>query len=233
VSEVKVLLDQREFSESVFLGAMLGDAGMSKTNVNGNARFRIGHSINKSEYLMWKLKHLRELVEITQVGIIKGGVYEKSPNDYVYFTSRRDPYITEFYERLYIDGRKTFTEDLINRIDEIALSVLFMDDGSYDSHIDNLDYWLHFNSHEKYELEIMIKHLEKRFQIYPKIQKVNKGAGFALRFLRRDSERIDEIIRPVVSQIECMRYKLHFDNPNLSKLTYSKELPSFSKEASE
>lgn len=215
---------QRDISKSVFLGAMIGDAGISRSSPKGNARFRIGHSIDKSGYLMWKLKHLREIVQITDIGIIKGGVYEKSPNDYVYFNSRRDPVVTRMYDRLYIDGEKVLSEELVREVDDVALSVLFMDDGSYDGNIDNLNYWLHLNAHTRKELEIFADHLLKRFGIAPKFQSVNKGKGYALRFLRADSERIDEIIRPIVAEIECMRYKLHFDNPVLQELKWSNSL---------
>lgn len=217
-------MDQVGYARKVFVGAMLGDAGISRTNVGGNARFRIGHSIDKSEYLMWKLKHLRELVQVTDIGIIKGGKYTKSPNDYVYFNSRRTPYVTEMYELLYKDGKKVITEELLSEIDEVSLAVLFMDDGSYDHNIDNLNYWLHLNAHTEEEIHLFCEFLELRFGLSPKIQTVNKGAGFAVRFLRKDSERIDEIISPTVLQIQCMHYKLHSKNPIVKQVKWSHSL---------
>lgn len=217
-------MDQLEFSKSVFVGAMLGDGGIRRDTPTSNARFRVGHSIDKSEYLMWKLKHLRKLVTITDIGVIEGGMYEKSPNDYIYFNSRRAPIVTEMYELLYLGGKKTITRDLLRRFDSVALSILMMDDGSYDRNRDNLNYWLHLNAHSEGELQLFTVMLERKFGLRPKLQAVNKGEGFALRFLREDSEKIDFIIRPVVSEIACMRYKLHGDNPVLKDIKRSNSL---------
>lgn len=220
-----------EYARKVFVGAMLGDGSIQKTNAGGNARFRVGHSIDKSEYLMWKLKHLRELVPVTDIGIIKGGKYTKSPNDYVYFNSRRTPYVTEMFELLYKDGKKVITTELLGEFDDTSLAVLFMDDGSYDANIDNLNYWLHLNSHTEGEILLFCDYLRMKYDLDPKIQHVNRGEGYGIRFQRKDSERIDEIIRPTVTQISCMRYKLHRDNPELSKVKYSKVMTDFLLEA--
>lgn len=202
-------MDQQAFSKSVLIGTALGDGAMNKTNENGNARIRVGHSIDKSEYLMWKYKHLKEIIPITNVGVIHGGKYQKSPNDFVYFTSHRVEELTELYLRLYIDGKKTITEGILSDFDDVALAVFLMDDGSYDAHKDSQAYMLHTNSHSLDENILLTEYLQTKYSLSPKLQAVKKGAGWAIRFPKRDSETIESIISPVVSQVSCMKYKLH------------------------
>src|SRR5690606_16360450 len=131
------------------------------------------------------------------------------------------------FELLYKEGKKVITTELLSEFDDTSLAVLFMDDGSYDANIDNLNYWLHLNCHPEDEILLFCDFLQMAYGLDPKIQRVNKGAGFALRFQRKDSEKIDEIIRPTVSQIDCMKYKLHRDNPELSKVKYSKVMTDY------
>lgn len=209
-------MDLQEFAKSVLLGTAIADATLSRTSENGNARIRIGHSIDKSEYLMWKYKHISKIVKMTNFGVIQGGVYKKSPNDYVHINSRRDPIVTFYYELVYKHGRKTISNELLNLIDDVALSVWFMDDGSYDKHRDNQSYWLHTNSFPRSENELLATWLERKYGLSPRLQHIKRNDRWAIRFPKKDSLVIEGIIAPVVSEVSCMHYKLASEHELIS-----------------
>jgi hypothetical protein len=202
-----VLLDQLAFARSVLYGTAVADATLQKSNPNGEARLRIGHSIDKSEYLIWKYKHIKQIVLMSNLGVVPGGKYRKSPRDYVYINSYRAPEVTEVYKLVYRDGKKVITEDFLSIIDDVVLAVWFMDDGSYDKHVDALSYWLHTNAFTYEENVKLAEFLRDKYNLTPKVQKIKSGKC-CLRFLRGDTWTIEEIIKPVVSQVSCMHYKL-------------------------
>lgn len=202
-------MDQQELSRSILIGTALGDGAMNKTNKNGNARIRVGHSIDKSDYLIWKFKYLKEIMPITSINVIPGGKYRKSPNDFVYFTSHRTEYLTDLYFLLYKNGVKTITKEYLREFNDVSFAVFLMDDGSYDVNKGSQSYMLHTNSHSLEENELFASYLQQKFNLSPKLQHVNKGKGWAIRFPKRDTTKIEKIVSPTISQISCMRYKLH------------------------
>ncbi|MEX6346748.1 hypothetical protein AB6E80_09420 [Staphylococcus ureilyticus] len=204
-----VLVDlNNNFSYQVILGTALGDGHIRKRSEGSKASIRIGHSIDKSEYLMWILKHLREIAEVTNVGIVKGGKYEKSPNDYVYISSRASDSITEIWELLYKDKKKKISKKLLDNFDDVSFAVFLMDDGSFDKHIDSMCYYLHTNAHTLEENEMFVNFLKDKYGLNPRVRNVKKGEGYCIWFPKKDSMKICEIVKPVISEIQCMRYKL-------------------------
>lgn len=200
-------MGQRALDNPVMVGTALGDATIQKTHKNGNARMRVGHSEDKKGYLDWKYNQISQIVRFSY-GTIPGGKYKKSPNNYVFIQSRRTEEVTKLYEIIYKEKKKRITEEILSAVNSCALSVWFMDDGSFDKHPDSWGYWLHTNAYTRDENEMISSFLRERFGLNARLQYLKRQDQWALRFGRYETPKIADIIRPVVSKITCMRYKL-------------------------
>lgn len=210
-------MEAQAYAKKVLLGTAIADATIRRRSINQQANIRVGHSINKAEYLFWKYKHIKKLVEVRNFNLIDGGVYKKSPNDYVYFQSISSPTLSDIHSLIYRDKRKKISEEFLHQVDEITLAVWFMDDGYYDKHPDSLSYSLSTNAFSLEENEMISEYLKTKFGLTPRLQYIKRSNAWALYFRRYDTWNIEKLIQPVVSQVECMKYKLassHLIQPN-------------------
>jgi len=195
-------------ANDVLLGTAIADATLRRRSLNQNASIRVGHSIDKAEYVFWKYKHLRKLVEIRNFNMIEGGRYRRSPNDYVFFQSVSSPVLTEVRELVYQNGRKTISDEFLSRVNETVLAVWFMDDGSYGSHPNSMNYTLSTDAFTFAENERLAQFLTSKFDLSPRLQHIKRSDRWVIRFLKHDSPKIENLIGNCVNQVSCMKYKL-------------------------
>jgi recombination protein RecA len=117
-------LDESQYQ--TLLGTLLGDGGLelSVKAKAKNARLKLGHSTKQVDYFNYKVSKLSELFKaLPKVSDTKEG-YEV-----IHIGSISHPLLTELFNKLYVDGRKSITESIINELTAEGLAVLFMDDG--------------------------------------------------------------------------------------------------------
>ncbi len=112
-----------QFQKSLIVGTILGDGYLRIIPGRKNAFLEINHSISQKEYVDWKFEKLKNICN-------SGPTARKGNGNriaYRFFT-KQYPELTEIYNNFYKDGYKIVPDNL--KLDVIALSVWFMDDGS-------------------------------------------------------------------------------------------------------
>lgn len=182
---------------SIIVGSLLGDASLRKTNVN--PIFSCEHGIKQLEYCKWKAEELKSL----------GAKFSTSkrktidPRTGIYYESAicrlpANPALLKLYNCLYIDGRKSITEEYLQYFDELSLAVMFMDDGSYNGSSINIA----TNCFKEDELLLLIGFFKERFSLIFHI-----NSDHSLYLLTRDFEMFKSIVLPNMQ--EELLYKLN------------------------
>jgi hypothetical protein len=107
-----------EVQHSIIIGTLLGDGSM---RCKTNALLEVNHSSHQSSYVLWKYRHLAELVS-TPPRLRKGNGDRIACR----FVTRSLPVLTPYYRLFYEAGRKRVPEV---ELSPLTLAVWFMDDG--------------------------------------------------------------------------------------------------------
>ena len=112
-----------QFQKSLIIGTILGDGYLRIVPGRKNAFLEINHSFSQKEYVDWKFKKLQNICKS------KPKMRKGNGNRIAYrFYTKQYPELTEIYKSFYKDSKKIVPDNL--KLDVIALSVWFMDDGS-------------------------------------------------------------------------------------------------------
>lgn len=193
----------------IILGTLLGDSHLQK---RGNSyRLKIEHSSIQKEYLYWKYEKLIRLCGTTQPPRLS--THKTNTESYVFYTSS-GKWLEPIYNLFYVENQngyfiKTITPALIKAlpVDPVILAVLHMDDGSvrndcYAGKLGTMGFTKMENNYlcdylRKFGVEgKVVLNSKKRQDYYISLPAKTFGV-FANR------------IRPIVSQIPSMVYKLN------------------------
>lgn len=112
---------------SVLLGTLLGDAALHPLVSNRKPQLTIGHGSKQQEYLLWKVDQLKPLFNTNPRR------YDYGRGVYYQLSSASHPVLDELAPMIYIkDGnshRKVITQELLSKIDDLALAIWWCDDG--------------------------------------------------------------------------------------------------------
>lgn len=178
------------------LGSLLGDGGIScLDSVKHIHRLHYTHCEAQKEYLEWKYNF------IGRAGIkyIPENGYSKKPAYTFNSFSFELPY--NLYPVKRGTKRPILSEEILNQIEEKALAVWFMDDGSCSKHN---NYTLHCNSFSEALVEQFILLFQQKYNILAKHKK-NKEYSY-LYFNVNESEKFAKLISKYIHP--TMRYKL-------------------------
>lgn len=212
--------------ESILLGCLLGDGHIEK---RGNSyRFKVRHCEKQSEYVKWKYQQLKRLCN-KEPKLIKNG----KDGSYLasYFNSKSGLYL-KFYHNLFYDAvpdlnskktryQKVISPQLIRFLPKsgLLLAVWFMDDGHCrtdciggrlatdcfsKTEVCRLQIYLLQTYHIKTNLvcfKNQNKKAKQKIQYYLSISSRNNNFNFFIK-----------LIKPTVSQIPCMTYKIQMLN---------------------
>lgn len=116
---------------SVLRGTLCGDGNL-RINVRRrerNARLQLSQATRQREWLEWKVTELLPIFSENQP--INDRRADKGE---LHISSRSFVELTALHTQLYGTGRKTFTREFLDQLDDLALAVWFCDDGSVDNH---------------------------------------------------------------------------------------------------
>jgi DNA invertase Pin-like site-specific DNA recombinase len=120
--------------KSALLGSMLGDGGIWLAPHSKNARLYVSHCEKQLGYLKWlhdifnPFSRPIKLVSKSGKKIIAGN--EVNASNFYRFYTIAHPDITELYKQYYRKNLKGVDNTLIDKVDLIAMSIWFADDGS-------------------------------------------------------------------------------------------------------
>jgi len=190
--------------KQIILGTLLGDASIV---IKGpQARLSISHSTMQDNYV----RHIESVL-----GALCCGVYDVVNKEHtkhdgtiikttagLLLQSKVHPYFLELRERIYIDGRKTVTEQWLNQVTEVGLAYFFMDDGSSRCNVRGIKrvYEFHTQSYNDNERALICGWL-LRFGI-DAWQSKRKSIVLSM----KSDDRFVKLVEPFI--IESMRYKL-------------------------
>lgn len=213
-----------EIEINILVGSLIGDGSLALYGRSKNAYYREHGCDKQLPYRMWKQESLKNL----DFRINTNCKYTK-------LYSHSNKFFTNLYNKFYINKIKTITEDNIKLLSHpIGLACLYMDDGSLV--IDSTKrknnsiyifprislYSLSFSEDEN----IIIKnHLENTFGIKTKIKYRKDGKNTILEInKKKDIINFIDIVKPYVSEIPCMAYKINIDERFKEKKNSLKEL---------
>jgi LAGLIDADG DNA endonuclease family len=195
--------------KSIVYGTLLGDGYLKPSNNRENPSYSlvIAHGAKQKEYLEWKKEKLSNFI-IKEDAYIKQSKtkYNHSPT-YRYDTIAH-PFLTELRRKFYPNGVKTVSKEWLNHIDELALAVWFMDDGSLNKRYGTM---LISTNNFSYEEHVLIQQwFLNRWDIPVKIESRKSSwtgkTQYSIRINSSVAKRFREIISPYVP--DCMKYKI-------------------------
>lgn len=205
--------------KSAVIGMVIGNGSLY---FNGkNASFQMNHCTKQLEYMKWKAKILN------QVAKCKIHRNDKRTSNKIYGSyhlySLANPLYTGLYKRFYqIPGKRSLDEYLVKKITPLALSIIYMDDGTVSSpSIYNIvnkqdSFFLRLCNFDYANLLLLKKSLKIKFDLEWNIVKHNPGKRLSnkygmywqLRLRNKNNDKFISIIKPYVEQVPCMLYKL-------------------------
>ncbi|MBL7155493.1 MAG: hypothetical protein ISS88_03290 [Candidatus Portnoybacteria bacterium] len=197
------------------IGMILGDGSMMQPNM-----LYIRHGGKQLDYVDEKVCFLKNYIKPTSLRSAADKQGYKYRYAYYYDNSKL-PY---FYKMIYKNGRKTITQELLNHFNGISLSFFYMDDGclAHRKYRNKNGEWTGgYRSREIYlcthsfipnEVRMFIKMLKNKFDLSFRMT-MDKGHP-RIWCNTKNTKKMLEIVKPVVSQFKTMSYKLDLKYQN-------------------
>lgn len=169
---------------------MLGDGYM---RCKTNAHLQVTHSIKQKDYVDWMYRVLNSFI------LTPPKQYQGNGNRIGYrFFTRSLPCFTKIYHQFYQNKKKIIPLDL--ELDDLALAVWYMDDGS------RCDKSCYFNTQQfsEQEQELLIRLLLRDFGLHARRDK--DKSYYRLRLNVEESKKLVDLIQPHI--IPSMQYKI-------------------------
>lgn len=189
------------------ISCIFGDGCLSvcKSGIN-NYYGRISHIIDNQDYVELK-KHIlkdytNDIKKYNTAGTndILGRIV--NIKDTLVLTLKTSPYLTKLYNILYKDGQKVLNEEILNYCDDMFISLLYFDDGSYSE--SRKTYSIALGLLDLNSCNNLVKWLKDKFDIESTIQ---TSLGYRKLYIRRKS---NEKFKILVSKylVNSMKYKI-------------------------
>lgn len=195
-------------SRNLLIALCLGDG-----TISSNSIMKLSHSVNQEEYLKWKISLLNKY------GLKNNGIkYYTSLNGYnknkkVCYTQLKTIPFIKMLRKIMYKPIKSYTK-LINRIDDLGLSIWYMDDGRLNNrkYADGTyhGYYIKLSTClPKLQCEEIIKILYEKFNIkFYTFHEGKKEDSFSLCCGTQEAKKFIKIVKPYVEQIPTMLYKV-------------------------
>ncbi len=198
----------------IIYGGLMGDAGkMSLSSI------KMKQSIKQKEYLLWKYAEIQE--HVSPVSLQVTADFDKRYNKRNYeirFYTNANSDVEKIVKKFYCCGLKVVTNDILNHIDDLALAIWFMDDGTTD--------WYERNSLTRNptckfctdsfafeEVQSICDAFEEMWNIVANPRQSGKKKNGELKYRVglnvEDTQKLFAIIEPYI--IPSMRYKINRD----------------------
>lgn len=185
-----------QFQKSLIVGTILGDGYLRIIPGRSNASLEVNHSFSQKDYVDWmygKLQNLCGSSPKQRKGNEKRIAYR--------FYTKQHPELTEIYNIFYKNGKKIIPDNF--KLDAVALSVWFMDDGSRCS---DSDFYLNTQQFSQTDQHKLLEYLNK----LGLNAKLNKDKNYyRIRFLSSSINTLKELVKENI--IPSMYYKIGYN----------------------
>jgi hypothetical protein len=197
-------------SRNLLIAMLLGDGTISNNNV-----FKLSHCLEQKDYLSWKIKQLND------AGLKNNGLksYISSSGynigkEVLYSQLSIIPFIKLLRRVFYKPKKIVGNRKLLNRLDARGIAIWYMDDGHINHRRTNNKihgFYIKISTCiSKEEIQIIIDYFKEIWNIsfYP----FSEGKGtYSLCCGTKEGMKFLDIVKPFVSQIPSMTYKIHYD----------------------
>lgn len=206
--------ERSSLTTSVIIGSLLGDGCITK---NHNWVFEEQHTTKQKDYLYWKANKIPES---------KVRTFQRSFGQVYSLRTKTDLYYQELRTIWYPNGSRVVPQRLMDELDEIVLTIWYMDDGDKITKkrqsLKHIEGTVQYNvcristAAYTYKENLYLRRiLHKKFGILPVVRnEKNTARGksyYRLYFSKDNYDKFMEIIRrqfDLLQLPECMRYKL-------------------------
>lgn len=203
--EKRFIKNQHDLNAAL-IGMILFDGSMSKAN-----NLYLRHGGKQLTYVDEKVEYLKNYLTPKSLRTCidkKGYAYR-----YAYY---RNDSLRFLYKDIYINGRKTLTDNLLNRFNEITLAFMYMDDGSLVLHKDKnhpgqykgREIYLATHSFSKDEVQKLQRYLFDKWSVQFRLSPEKQH--YRLCCNSTNAIKFCNIIAPVVYCFPTLQYKLDF-----------------------
>jgi len=229
--------------KNTLIGLCIGD-GCVREHRNGTSRtlygeFTLKHSTKQLEYSNWKKRLLASILKCkepeTQIYIAKGrGNYPQGTPQKdvpVCAFSKGHPYFRIIRRALYPGGHKTFTRQILNRLNLLGLMMWYLDDGHLAVHFLNgkiRTYRLYITIGRPIdEVKTIIKYLKEVWDMDFSFGKHGDNC-FRISVGKKNAQKFIDQIKPIIEkEIPSMLYKVSpNDNPRVRRILKLDESPT-------
>lgn len=183
--------------EEFLIGSLLGDGSLVKGKPHWACHYACSHKEPQLEYLQWKYDLLRP--------IAKTGIWERElkGKSYYCFGTVCNSNLESFFKLFYPKGKKVISEEIMNKLTPLGLSVWYMDDGSWHKGSKRARI---ITGAPITEVEVMQKSLKDKFGLNASLQYA-KNPNFGTHHLWiSNTDDFISIIGKYV--LPCVRYKI-------------------------
>jgi hypothetical protein len=197
--------------KSLLLALAIGDghisARKSKKYNYTQYSIRFTHSIKQLGYLHYKANLVNSIL-----GGKQNEVHLKDNNGYEgCYYDKSDKSLRLIRNKLYKNNKKCISREILDLLDEQGIAIWFMDDGctSYmkrNGKIHGIVLQISTCLDTLEELQILIDYFKEKWDINFNVKKDH--GKYSLQCATRETRKFMKIVKPYVSKIECMRYKI-------------------------
>lgn len=189
--------------KQIIIGSAIGDGSIKKQATA--AILQLAHAENQKQWLEYKVNILKPIISPAKITTREGGsgrqrIYEARTLPHIF--------IEEIHEKSYLSSGRRTIAPLINDIDDIALAVIWGDDGSYGTNNESEYGILSVCRYPFEDNELLAKHLRNNFGIECSLLKkksYNKMYS-QIRISNRGMSSLREVIRDNLPGV--MSYKI-------------------------
>lgn len=201
--------------EKMILDMAIGDGYISKPRtINANSSLVLKHSAKQTDYLLYK----KSLLESEGIKCTLSSYIDQKGYGVVQVFTAKKQFITDLRNKLYPNGKKTLTQEILKDFNAFSLAILFQDDGSREL------CKFHRSSKIKYAVKpyincfIICMHNFSLDEISLLIEKLkhigiesrigNRNGNVILISLKESKKRFIDLINPFIH--DSMKYKINY-----------------------
>ena len=189
-----------DFQKQIIIGCVLGDGRLECRSKNKTARLRIHHGEKQKDYLFWKYKIFKNIVNSEPKRIVWKDKKRNINNISWYFHTLTTQELGNLYSLFYRRKKKILPENLYDLLTPLSLAIWTMDDGDNDR--DSIRYNIQCFSWK--EQKVLKKLLEKKYQLESNLNKDRNN--YRLRVKKSSKVKLIKLISPFI--IPSMEYKI-------------------------
>jgi hypothetical protein len=204
INSIDELMKDPKHLVAVTAWIVLGDGNINIPAKGNNGFIQVFHKESSEDLIRMKQLILSKItgVTVTKYFHSKYGTYNWQ------LRTSCHPLFTKLKQKLYLDGRKTLSEQVIKSLSPLCLAILYQDDGRYNASKSTIS--INKPLFSELELEMLAKHIVDTFGIIFRVRrscKLKDGSiGHEMGLRISDKDRFFDLIRPYV--VSSMLYKV-------------------------